>query len=87
MMVKSQYFFNLFSKVSLGEQISIVNILSDESKIVYQIFINFLENDWLVVPDNVSVDTFLALTILADYFCIPILSQLCCNELLSMISG
>lgn len=53
---------------------------------VYEIFFNFMDTEWLVVPDNISVNTYLQLTVLADYFCIPILSQLCCNELLSMIT-
>ena len=53
----------------------------------YEIFFNFLDSDWLVVPDNISAYTLIQLTILADYFCIPTLSQLCCNELLIMLNN
>jgi len=48
---------------------------------------NFLESDWLVVPDNTSTDTYLQLITLADYFCVPVLVQLCSNELLSMLNN
>jgi len=46
-----------------------------------------LDSDWLVLPDNLSVDTLIALNYLADYFCIPVLSHICSNELSTMISG
>lgn len=72
--------------MKLSEQICIYNILGEETKIVYEIFFNFLETDWLVIPDNASIDTFMGLTYLSDYFCIPVLSQICCNELISMIT-
>lgn len=48
---------------------------------------NFLESDWLVVPENISSDTYLQLVTLADYFCLPALTQLCCNELLGMLNA
>ncbi len=64
-----------------------IDILGEENKIVYQMFFNFLESDWLVVPDNVSAETFLQLIMLADYFCVKVLSQLCCNELMGMLTS
>ena len=39
-----------------------------------------------MVSDNVSVDTYLLLTFLADYFCVPVLMQLCCNELIQLLT-
>jgi hypothetical protein len=61
--------------------------MGNDNKIVYEIFFNFMESDWLVVPDNVSIDTYLQLTYLADYFCVPVLTQLCCNELITMVTA
>jgi len=35
MMARSQYFLNLFSKCILSEQITICNVLKEDSKTVY----------------------------------------------------
>ncbi len=45
-----------------------------------------MHSDWLVVPDNVSADTYIQLILLADYFCVPLLTHLCCNELITMLT-
>jgi hypothetical protein len=50
-------------------------------------FFNFLDTDWLVISDNSSADTYLQLIALGDYFCVPVLTQLCCNELLTMLNN
>lgn len=46
-----------------------------------------MDSDWLVVPDNISAETYLQLITLADYFCVPVLVQLCSNELLNMLNN
>jgi len=48
--------------------------------------LNFLDTDFLVVPDNISYETYSQLTILAEYYCVPVLTQICCNELINMIT-
>jgi len=67
--------------------VSLIDVLGENNKMVYEIFFNFMDTDWLVVPDNVSVETYLELSILADYFCVPVLSQVCCNELITMLTA
>ena len=55
-------------------------------KIVYDIFFNFISTGWLVTLDNVSEKVLMDLVILADYFCVPKLAEICSNELTSMIN-
>lgn len=70
---------NLLSISPTNDTVSLPNVLGEDSRVVYEIFFNFIDTDWLVVPDNVSCDTFLHLITLADYFCVPLLAQLCSN--------
>lgn len=84
-MSKSQYFANLFQYES-SENITLFDVHGDSNKILYEIFFNFMHSDWLVVPDNVSAETYIQLILLADYFCVPLLTQLCCNELITMLT-
>lgn len=84
---KSDYFCNLLSRCDLSQKLSLINVLGEDNKMIYEIFFNFLESDWLVIPDNVSTETCLQLAMLADYFCVPVLSQLCCNELMGMLTN
>lgn len=83
---KSKYFEFLFNAQKDSQNIQLVDHLENDNKIIYEIFFNFIDTDWLVVSDNVSVDTYLRLTYLADYFCVPVLSQLCCNELIQLLT-
>jgi hypothetical protein len=46
-----------------------------------------LESDWLVVPDNVSTQTYEELIVLGDYFCVPVLVQICANEIMAMVNS
>lgn len=66
--------------------ITLNNLIGDENKIVYEIFFNFLETGFLVLPDNGSTETFMSLSTLSDYFCVSSLIQICSNELMNMIS-
>jgi hypothetical protein len=50
-------------------------------------FFNFLDSDWLVVPDNVSTQTYEELIVLGDYFCVPVLVQICANEMMAMVNS
>lgn len=85
-MAKSQYFKNIMSSEFSDEKYKLIDILGSESEIVYQIFFNFLDTDFLAVPDNISPETYLQLTVLAEYYCVPVLTQICCNELINMIT-
>jgi hypothetical protein len=46
-----------------------------------------LDSDWLVVPDNVSTQTYEELIVLGDYFCVPTLVQICANEIMAMVNS
>ena len=75
-MNKSEYFMNLFG--ANDGQIDLTN-LAQNDKVLFDVFFAYMETDWLVLPDNVSANTIMQLSTLADYFCVAPLNKTCCN--------
>ena len=66
-------------------QIDLTHLVQND-KVLYDVFFEYMETDWLVLPDNVSANTIMQLSLLADYFCVAPLNRTCCNQLIAMIA-
>jgi len=76
----SPYFERLFSQGSKTKKIiKITDVLEGSDPIIYRILLNFISTGWVVLPDIFSEETLMGLIVLADYFCIDRLAQICCN--------
>lgn len=82
----SPFFEKLFSLDSDSEKVlTIADVLDGSDPVVYRILFNFISTGWVVLPDIFSEETLMGLIVLADYFCIDRLAQICCNELTAKI--
>lgn len=82
-MSKSTFFEGLMSKINpksgsyhLRDILAADNMKATSNFITYQILINFLYSDLLVIPQNISEQTLVDLARLADYFCLLKLKNL-----------
>lgn len=84
LIMSSDYFRHVFSE-NYQEKYYIEINLSKEYFIVFDILINYLQHDFLLVPQSFSIQSWMELCELSDYFSVGRLKNICENQLCHQI--